>query len=522
MLKILKLGIRGNFFGTIKAMYEDCKACIKNGGSLSNTFDCKSGVKQGDVMSPNLFNIYINDLPVIFNGDTDSPKLGDLYVHCLLYADDLVLMSLTEDGLQSKLDKLHIYCNDWSLEINVKKTQVMSMSSSNTEVPKMNMKIGETTLQWVRTYKYLGVLINSNGDFLASSENLCIRGWKATFKIKSALKDVDIDPKLKLKLFDALVKPIVCYNSEIWGVMNNVFNSKSVSQFWERVGKLPIETFQLKFCKSLLGVHPKAHNGAVMGELGRLPLFMYIIKSTLKYFIHLKEVKDNRPLLNAAINDDKYLCISKSWSKRLEKVVNFFQCNIDNSPDFRYIALIKKKMKGSNLEYWRKSLGDEMSQEGKLYLYRHIKTNFGIEPYLKHVQKLKVRRALTAFRISAHNLEIETGRYIHDRNVLGNGSIKREDRFCTYCYEENQVKMMGDEEHAILNCPRFCNARNAFFNKMELLVPNFEKLNNKDKLFYMLTGENECAVLVGKFLNVILSTQRSNFTKIWKQVNNLN
>ena len=201
MLKLLRLGIRGNFFGTIRAMYVGCRACIKNDGFLSDTFSCMSGVKQGDVMSPNLFNIYINDLPSIFDGDNDSPKLKDLYVHCLMYADDLVIMSLTEDGLQCKLDKLNTYCKEWGLEINTKKTQVMAMSNSNAEVPSRSMKIGEVPLQWVHTYKYLGVLINSNGDFLASSENLCVRGWKATFKIKSALKYVDVDPELKLKLF---------------------------------------------------------------------------------------------------------------------------------------------------------------------------------------------------------------------------------------------------------------------------------------------------------------------------------
>ena len=64
----------------------------------------------------------------------------------------------------------------------------------------------------------------------------------------SALKDVDVDPKLKLKLFDALVQPVICYNGEIWGVMNNVFDGKNVSQFWESVSKLPVETFQIKLC----------------------------------------------------------------------------------------------------------------------------------------------------------------------------------------------------------------------------------------------------------------------------------
>ena len=190
-----------------------------------------------------------------------------------MYADDLVLMSLSEVGLQSKLNKLDEYCRKWGLEVNTKKTKVMAMSHSIKDVPSSIMRIGNATLEWVKSYTYLGILINANGDFLSTSENLCVRGWKASFKIKSALKDVDVNPELQLKLFDTLVAPVICYNGEIWGIMNNVFNSKNVSQFWERVSKLPVEKFQIKFCKSVLGVHPKAHNGAVMGELGRLPLF---------------------------------------------------------------------------------------------------------------------------------------------------------------------------------------------------------------------------------------------------------
>ena len=161
MLKLLNLGIRGSFFGIIRSMYSNCKSCIKNGGLLSNTFSCLSGVRQGDVMSPNLFNIYINDLPSIFDGDNDSPKLKDSSVHCLMYAVDLVLMSLSEVGLQYKLDKLYEYCKKWGLEVNTKKTQVMAMSNSSEGVPNSIMRIGDATLEWVNSYKYLGILINA-------------------------------------------------------------------------------------------------------------------------------------------------------------------------------------------------------------------------------------------------------------------------------------------------------------------------------------------------------------------------
>ena len=103
--------------------------------------------------------------------------------------------------LQNKLNKLDEYCREWGLEVNTKKTQVMAMTGSGKDVPGSIMKIGDAALEWVNSYNYLGILINANGDFVPTSENLCIRGWKASFKIKSAaLKYVDVDPKLKLKL----------------------------------------------------------------------------------------------------------------------------------------------------------------------------------------------------------------------------------------------------------------------------------------------------------------------------------
>ena len=76
---------------------------------------------------------------------------------------------------------------------------------------------------------------------------------------------------------------------------------------------------------------------------------------------------------------------------------------------------------------------------------------------------------------------------------------------------------MGDEMHALLSCPHFSDIRNRVFVKINLMVPQFKNLNDKDKLFYMLTCESDCANLVGKLLSVILSTQRPNFINLWKQ-----
>ena len=109
--------------------------------------------------------------------------------------------------------------------------------------------IGDVVLKWVTSYKYLGIEIHSDGKMMAAMENLCIRGWKAAFKLRSALKNIAARPAVRLKLFDALVKPIICYGSEVWGALNNFQSSRSFDQFIHRLEGLPAEKFQKMFCK---------------------------------------------------------------------------------------------------------------------------------------------------------------------------------------------------------------------------------------------------------------------------------
>ncbi len=71
----------------------------------------KRAVKQVDVLSPLLFNICINDAVDMFNErDSDPPSLNISVIGCLLYADDLIILSTTADGLQKSFDKLHKCC----------------------------------------------------------------------------------------------------------------------------------------------------------------------------------------------------------------------------------------------------------------------------------------------------------------------------------------------------------------------------------------------------------------------------
>ena len=73
-------------------------------------------------MSPSLSSIYQNDLHDLFGIESCSPlKLGSLLLNSISWADDLMLLSLTRQGLQNCISKLEQYCKKWWLEINEKR-----------------------------------------------------------------------------------------------------------------------------------------------------------------------------------------------------------------------------------------------------------------------------------------------------------------------------------------------------------------------------------------------------------------
>ena len=70
---------------------------------------------------PNLFKIFINDLPRYLSFSKDPVYMNKKRLDCLLYADDVILLPLSADGLQQKLNLLQAFCEDWCLSINIEK-----------------------------------------------------------------------------------------------------------------------------------------------------------------------------------------------------------------------------------------------------------------------------------------------------------------------------------------------------------------------------------------------------------------
>ena len=112
----------------------------------------------------------------------------------------------------------------------------------------------------------------------------------------------------------------------------------------------------------------------------------------------------------------------------------------------------------------------------KLRTYKLLKQNIWQEKYLDVLTKKSVRASTARFRISAHNLHIERGRYNNTELAL---------RTCNVCNSD----VVEDEFHFLLMCPMYTEARNSLFHKANLACRQFTNLNDEMKFIWLLTSE---------------------------------
>ena len=98
-------------------------------------FSSLVGVRQSCNLGPMLFNLFVNDIFYLFdNAKCDPVKLQTKLIHCLMYADDLLILSETENGLTESLERLSNYAKKWKLKISAKKTKIITHLAGQTYV----------------------------------------------------------------------------------------------------------------------------------------------------------------------------------------------------------------------------------------------------------------------------------------------------------------------------------------------------------------------------------------------------
>ena len=154
-------------------------------------------VRQGCILSPILFSIYKETIMKEALEDIEEGmKIGGIRIKDIRFADDQVVLAETEEGLQRLMDALHNSIGKYSMKMNIKKTKSMRISRSGEE--DINIQINGTRIEQVKTFKYLGAEITSDGRCQKEIQIRIARSKNAFTKIEELLsKGLNIGTKKK-------------------------------------------------------------------------------------------------------------------------------------------------------------------------------------------------------------------------------------------------------------------------------------------------------------------------------------
>ena len=209
--------VNQNLINAIQSFYDKPKCSVRVAGNLSKEFDVNIGVRQGCILSPLLFIIFMNSVTKsskMNKMNVGMWKLRPVNIAMLSFADDLVLFGKSEKDLQHNINILNNELTKRGMRINAKKTKTMLVSK---ESKVQNLKLGRENLEQVQNYNYLGVMINCEGklrDEISQRIKKAMTVYNQLGKAFTSKQELSV--KTKMAVFDTVFCPTLLYGCETW------------------------------------------------------------------------------------------------------------------------------------------------------------------------------------------------------------------------------------------------------------------------------------------------------------------
>lgn len=182
---------------------------VRVNGLLSDSIEIVNGVPQGSVISPLLFNIMVNDIPIVFEG-----------VNLSQFADDLDLwktgrnISFLTKKMQVNLNKLSVWCKKWGFKLSPTKT-VGVLFTRKRSIPKIVLKLDGVPIKFESNTKFLGVYFDQRLSWAKHVEYI-VEKCKSRINVLRCISGISwgANSKLLYMLYRALIRPILEYGCE--------------------------------------------------------------------------------------------------------------------------------------------------------------------------------------------------------------------------------------------------------------------------------------------------------------------
>ncbi|PFX13645.1 LINE-1 retrotransposable element ORF2 protein [Stylophora pistillata] len=301
-----KIGCPEKYIRMIRLLHDNMSASILIDGESTESFVVKTGVKQGCVIAPTLFSIFISavlhlvseklprgiDMQFRMDGklfNLRQLKAKTLTTHMavleLQYADDNALVTHTEEDLQVAVDAFSYAYDALGLTLNARNTQVLFQPSPDhtLEQKQPEITVGDTRLSSADHFSYLGSCLSCKADLDVETQ-VRLKSASAAF---GSLRDRvfnnrNLYTNTKIKFYKAVILPTLLYGSEAWTTYSRHLKS--------------LERYHQRCLRRILNIkwQDRRTNSSVLEEANVTSIESYIIKNQLRWAGHLVRMPSSR------------------------------------------------------------------------------------------------------------------------------------------------------------------------------------------------------------------------------------
>ena len=232
-----KYGCPEKFTKMIESLHTDMMAKVKEAGETSDSFPVSNGVKQGCVLAPTLFSIFLSAMLEDAFGELEEgvyiqsrhdanlfnashfkakTKTAQILIRELLFADDSALVAHTPEQMQLVIDAFSSASKKFGLQINIKKTEVLYQPGAS-QRDEEDILVDGTALKRVNDFTYLGSTISNDGRIDSEITKRMAKASSAFGRLRTRLwNNHHVSIGVKCKIYRAIVLSTLLYGAESW------------------------------------------------------------------------------------------------------------------------------------------------------------------------------------------------------------------------------------------------------------------------------------------------------------------
>jgi len=212
---LIEFGIPKKLVRLIKMCLTETCSRVRLGKNLSDMFPIRNGLKQGDALSPLLFNFVLDYSIRRVQVNQEGLKLNGTH-QLLAYADDVNILGGSVHSVEENAEALAVATREIGLEVNADKTKYMIMSRDQNAGRSHSMKTDNNSIESVKEFKYLGTTLTNKNSIQEEIKSRLKLGNACYYTVQNLLSSSLLSKKLEI--YRNIILPIVLYECETWSL----------------------------------------------------------------------------------------------------------------------------------------------------------------------------------------------------------------------------------------------------------------------------------------------------------------